>query len=120
MSGFSKVKMSAFRIRTFAIIEADGLICWCLCRICITSVITTESGVLRKCLRVSYKSSQTLVFFLSKFFKHNARKSSSENSYSSSTFLPFQLKNITKSLFRLAWQVKSLTKEVHDQSMHFI
>ncbi len=27
MSGFSKVKMSAFRICTFAIIEADGLIC---------------------------------------------------------------------------------------------
>ena len=33
MSGFSKVKMSAFRICTFAISLADGLICWCLCRI---------------------------------------------------------------------------------------
>ena len=33
MSGFSKVKMSAFRICTFAIIEVDCLICWCLCRI---------------------------------------------------------------------------------------
>jgi transposase len=30
MSGFSKVKMSAFRICTFAISLADGLICWCL------------------------------------------------------------------------------------------
>ena len=33
MSGFSKVKMSAFRICTSAISLADGLICWCLCRI---------------------------------------------------------------------------------------
>src|SRR5690606_40628328 len=31
MSGFSKVKMSAFRICIFAISLADGLICWCLC-----------------------------------------------------------------------------------------
>ena len=33
MSGFSKVKMSAFRICAVAIFLADGLICWCLCRI---------------------------------------------------------------------------------------